>query len=55
MHCRGGIYQTTVVCTYIYPLELHPAMALYNKNGWILYYKVKRLLLRRYLIKYKAY
>jgi len=45
----------TVVCTYARLLELRLAIALYNKNRRILYYKVERLLLRRHLIKYKAY
>ena len=45
----------TVVYTHVHPLELYLAMALYNKNGRILHYKVKRPLLKRYLIKYKAY
>ena len=37
------------------PLGLHLVIALYNKNGQIQHYKVGRLLLRKYLIKYKAY
>ena len=45
----------TVVCTCTRLLELCLAMAFHNKNGQILYYKMERLLLRRYLIKYKAY
>ena len=45
----------TVVRTHAYLLEPHPAMALYNKNRRILHHKVKRPLLRRHLIKYKAY
>ena len=45
----------TVVYIYAYLLKPHPVMALHNKNGQILYYKVKRPLLRKYLIKYKAY
>jgi len=55
MHCRGGIRQIMVVCTRVCLLELCLAIALYNKNGRILYYKVERPLLRRHLIKYKAY
>jgi hypothetical protein len=44
-----------VVCTHARPPEPHPAMALYNKNRRIPYYKAGRLLLRRHLTKYKAY
>jgi hypothetical protein len=55
MHRRGGIRQTTVVRTRARPLELRLAIAFYNKNGRILYYKAERPLLRRHLIKYKAY
>ena len=55
MHCRGGIYRVTVACTRTRPPEPRPAIDLYNKNGRIPHYKVGRPLLRRYLIKYKAY
>jgi hypothetical protein len=44
-----------VVYTHACLPELYLAMALHNKNGRILYYKVGRPLLRRHLIKYKAY
>jgi hypothetical protein len=55
MHRRGGTRQTTVVRTRARPLEPRLAIALYNKNRRILYYKAERPLLRRHLIKYKAY
>jgi hypothetical protein len=55
MHRRGGRRQTTVVCTRARPPELRLTMALYNKNGRIPHYKVERPLLKRHLIKYKAY
>jgi hypothetical protein len=55
MHRRGGTRRTTVVRTRARPPEPRLVMALYNKVGRILYYKVERPLLRRYLIKYKAY
>jgi hypothetical protein len=55
MYRRGGTRQTTVVRTRASLPEPRAAMALYNKNGRIPYYKVERPLLRRYLIKYKAY
>jgi len=55
MHRRGGTRYTTVVCTYARPPELRLAMALHNKDGRIPYYKAEIPLLRRYLIKYKAY
>jgi len=45
----------TVVRTRARPLELRPAMALYNKNRRIPHHKAERPLLRRHLIKYKAY
>jgi len=45
----------TVVRTRARPPEPRLAMALYNKNGRIPYYKAERPLLRRHLIKYKAY
>ena len=55
MHRRGGTRQTTVVRTRARPPEPRLVMALYNKNGRILHYKAGRPLLRRHLIKYKAY
>jgi hypothetical protein len=55
MHYRGGARRATVVCTRARLLEPRPAMDLYNKNGRIPHYKAERPLLRRYLIKYKAY
>jgi hypothetical protein len=55
MHRRGGTYQTTVVRTRARLLELRLAIAPYNKNRRIPHYKVENPLLRRYLIKYKAY
>jgi hypothetical protein len=55
MHYRGGTRQTTVVRTRARPLELRLAIAPYNKNRRILYYKVEIPLLKRHLIKYKAY
>jgi len=55
MHRRGGIRQTTVVYTRARPPELRLAMALYNKDGRILHYKAEIPLLKRHLIKYKAY
>jgi hypothetical protein len=55
MHRRGGTRQMTVVYTRARPPEPRLAIAPYNKNGRILYYKAERPLLRRYLIKYKAY
>ena len=45
----------TVVRTRARPLEPRLAIALYNKDRRILYYKVEIPLLRRHLIKYKAY
>ena len=41
MHCRGGTRQTIVVYTYARPLEPRLVMALYNKDGQILHYKVE--------------
>jgi hypothetical protein len=55
MHRRGGIRRMTVVRTRARLPEPCLAMALYNKNGRIPHYKVERPLLRRHLIKYKAY
>jgi hypothetical protein len=55
MHRRGGTRRTTVAYTRARPPEPRLAMAPYNKNGRILHYKVERPLLRRHLIKYKAY
>ena len=55
IHYRGGICRATVVCTYVRPLEPRLVMDLYNKNRRIPYYKIERPLLRRHLIKYKAY
>ena len=55
MHCRGGIRQIIVVCTCMCLLKLRPAIDLYNKNGRIPYYKAGRPLLKKHLIKYKAY
>jgi len=45
----------TVGRTRARPLELYLVIALYNKDRRILYYKVEIYLLRRHLIKYKAY
>jgi len=45
----------TVVYTCARPLEPRLAIALYNKDRRTLYYKVEIPLLRRHLIKYKAY
>jgi len=55
MHRRGGTRRTTVIRTRARPPEPRPAIALHNKNGRIPHYKAERPLLRRYLIKYKAY
>jgi len=55
MYRRGGTRQTTVIRTRARPLELRLAMALYNKDRRILYYKAEIPLLKRHLIKYKAY
>ena len=55
MHYRGGTRQTTVVRTRAQPPEPRPAMALHNKDGRIPHYKAEIPLLRRHLIKYKAY
>ena len=55
MHRREGIRQTTVVYTYARPPEPCLVIALYNKDGRIPYYKAEIPLLKRYLIKYKAY
>ena len=44
-----------VVYTYARLLTLRLAIALYNKNRRIPYYKVEIPLLKRHLIKYKAY
>ena len=55
MHHRGGIYQATVVHTHARPLKPRPAMDLYNKNRRIPHHKVGKPLLKRHLIKYKAY
>ena len=55
MHYRGGTYQATVVYIRARLLELRLAIDLYNKNGRIPHYKVGRPLLKRHLIKYKAY
>ena len=55
MHRRGGIRRTIVVRTRARPPELRLAIALYNKDRRILYYKAEIPLLRRHLIKYKAY
>ena len=55
MHRREGTRQTTVARTRARLLELRLAIALYNKNGRILHYKAGRPLLRKHLIKYKAY
>jgi len=55
MHRRGGTRRTTVVRTRARPLELRLVITLHNKDGRILYYKAEIPLLRRRLIKYKAY
>ena len=55
MHRRGATHQITVVRTRAQPPELCLAMALYNKDRRIPHYKAEIPLLRRYLIKYKAY
>ncbi len=55
MHRRGDIRQTTVVRTRARPPELRLVMAIYNKDRRIPYYKAEIPLLRRHLIKYKAY
>jgi hypothetical protein len=55
MYRRGGTRQMMVVCTRARLLEPRLAMALYNKNRRILYYKAEKPLLKRHLIKYKAY
>jgi hypothetical protein len=55
MHRRGGTRRTTVVRTRARLLEPRLAIAPYNKNRRILHYKVERPLLKRHLIKYKAY
>jgi hypothetical protein len=55
MYRRGDIYRTTVVYTRAQLLDPRLVIAPYNKNGRILHYKVEIPLLRRHLIKYKAY
>jgi hypothetical protein len=45
----------TVVRTRARLPEPRPVMAPYNKNGRIPHYKAERPLLKRHLIKYKAY
>jgi DNA-binding transcriptional ArsR family regulator len=55
MHRRGGTRQPTVARTRAQLPDLHLTTALYNKDGRIPHYKVETPLLRRYLIKYKAY
>jgi hypothetical protein len=55
MHRRGGTRRTTVVRTRARLLEPRLVIALYNNNRRIPYYKVEIPLLRRHLIKYKAY
>jgi hypothetical protein len=55
MHRRGGTRRTAVVHTRARLLEPRLAIAPYNKNGRIPHYEAERPLLRRYLIKYKAY
>jgi hypothetical protein len=55
MHCRGGTRRATVVRIRVRLLEPRLAIDPYNKNGRIPHYKVGRPLLRRHLIKYKAY
>ena len=52
---RGGICRAIVVRTRARPPEPRPAMDLYNKNGRIPHHKAGRPLLKRHLIKYKAY
>jgi hypothetical protein len=55
MHRRGGTRRTTVVRTRARPPDPCLAMALHNKDGRIPHHKAEILLLRRHLIKYKAY
>ena len=55
MYYRGGTRRAMVVRIRARPLEPRLVMGLYNKNGRILHYKAGRPLLRRHLIKYKAY
>jgi hypothetical protein len=55
MHYRGGIRQATVVRIRVCLLEPRLVIDLYNKNRRILHYKAGKPLLRRHLIKYKAY
>jgi hypothetical protein len=55
MHRRGGTRRPTVARTRAQPLDPRLTTALYNKDGRILYYKAETPLLRRHLIKYKAY
>jgi hypothetical protein len=55
MHRRGGTRRATVVRTRARPSDPRLAMALYNKDGRILYYNIDIPILRRNLIKYKAY
>jgi len=56
MHRRGVTRKTTVVYSRARPPEPRLTMAIHNRgDGQILYYKAERPLLRRYLIKYKAY
>jgi hypothetical protein len=55
MHRKGGTHRATVVRTRARLSDPRLAMALYNKDRRILYYKIDIPLLGRHLIKYKAY
>jgi len=55
MYRRGGTRRLTVARTRARPPDPRLTTALYNKDGRILHYKAEIPLLRRYLIKYKAY
>jgi len=45
----------TVVYTHVQPPEPRLVMALYNKDGRMPHHKAEIYLLKRHLIKYKAY
>jgi len=55
MYRKGGIRQPTVARTRAQPPDLRLTTALHNKDRRIPHYKAEIPLLRRYLIKYKAY
>jgi hypothetical protein len=55
MHRREGTRQPTVARTRAQPPDPRLITALYNKDRRIPHYKAETPLLRRHLIKYKAY